>query len=125
MIDRTIFTFTLDILDTSDPDPHIAQRRGKKIGTHVSFFKQGICSERTLVCAVKSTSLTATIKVLEPVGLGGNKLRGKFGKLFLTTNDSLRVYKVPCESSISFSGILYPDRVKIGAFFEDQVVRWM
>ncbi len=69
-------------------------RRGKKIGSHVSFFKQGVCADRTLVCAVKSTTLTATIKVLEPMGLGVSNLRGKIGKLFRATNDSLRVFKV-------------------------------
>ena len=77
-------------------------RKGKKIGSNVSFFKQGMCSERNLVCAVKSTTLTATIKVLEPVGLGISNLRGKIGKLFRATNDSLRVFKefyIPTEST--------------------------
>ena len=94
LADRIMFSFPLDILDTTNMDQSHSIRKGKRIGTHVSFFRLGICSDRVLVCAVKSTSLTATIKVLEPVGLGGNKLRGKFGKLFRTTNDSLRVYKV-------------------------------
>jgi hypothetical protein len=93
LADRNLFTFTLDVLDAEGPHDS-ASRKGKKIGSHVSFFKQGVCAERTLVCAVKSTSLTATIKVLEPVGLGGSRLRGKLGKLFRTTNDSLRVFKV-------------------------------
>jgi hypothetical protein len=96
LADRNLFTFTLDVLDIDGHHDSGASRKGKKIGSHVSFFKQGVCAERTLVCAVKSTSLTATIKVLEPVGLGGSKLRGKLGKLFRTTNDSLRVFKVSC-----------------------------
>lgn len=94
MTERTLYTFPLDVLDVDEFHEPINHRKGKKIGSHVSFFRQGVCSERTLVCAVKSTTLTATIKVFEPVGLGGNKLRGKLGKLFRTTNDSLRVYKV-------------------------------
>lgn len=81
-------------------------RRAKKIATSVSFFKHGICAERSLICAVKSTSLTATIKVLEPVGLGVTNLRGKLGRLFKAPNEPFRVYKefyIPTEAkSIHF-----------------------
>ncbi|XJO72365.1 hypothetical protein BDV3_003492 [Batrachochytrium dendrobatidis] len=99
--DKTLLSFPLQVLNISEVDTTGAGYKGKKIGSHVSFFKQGICAERTLVCAVKSTALTATIKVLEPVGLGVNNLRGKIGKLFRATNDALRVYKefyIPTES---------------------------
>ncbi|KAH9267073.1 hypothetical protein BASA84_000831 [Batrachochytrium salamandrivorans] len=104
--DKTLFSFPLQVLDSLEEDSSNILRHGKKIGSHVSFFKQGVCSERTLVCAVKSTALTATIKVLEPVGLSAGNLRGKIGKLFRATNDALRVYKefyIPTESkSIHF-----------------------
>ena len=92
--DRNLFSVTLDVLDNPENDSAAGITKWKKIGTNVSFFKLGVCSERTLISAVKSSSLSATIKLLEPVGLGGNKLKGKFGRLFKSSSDSLRVYKV-------------------------------
>jgi hypothetical protein len=92
--DRTLYSFKLDILDIPEKDTSMGTWKGKKIGMNVSFFKVGVCAERTLICCVKSSSLSATIKLLEPVGLGANKLKGKFGRLFKSSNDSLRVYKV-------------------------------
>nr|KAJ3423238.1 RHO1 GDP-GTP exchange protein 2 [Polyrhizophydium stewartii] len=106
LADKSLLSFPLQVLDVTEAEANSVGRKGKKIGSHVSFFKQGVCAERTLVCAVKSTTLTATIKVLEPVGLGVSNLRGKIGKLFRATSDSLRVYKefyIPTESrSIHF-----------------------
>ena len=55
--------------------------RPKKIGSNVTFFRQGVCNNMALVCTVKSTALTATIKVLAPVGLGVSNLHGKIGKV--------------------------------------------
>lgn len=107
-----LYSFNLDILDNAEKDAAIGVRNGKKIGTNVSFFKLGVCSERTLICAVKSSSLSASIKLLEPVGLGGNKLKGKFGRLFKSTNDSLRIYKVEIsiENYRNFTSQLNPDQ---------------
>lgn len=55
---------------------------------------------------MKSTTLTATVKVLEPVGLGVTNLRGKLGRFFRAPNEPLRVFKefyIPTESrSIHF-----------------------
>ena len=97
LADRTFLSFPLEMLNQSDD----SNRKGKKIGSSVSFFKLGVCSDRTFVCAVKSTTLTATVKVLEPVGLGVTNLRGKLGKLFRAPNEPLRVFKefyIPTES---------------------------
>ncbi|KAI8903114.1 CNH domain-containing protein [Gorgonomyces haynaldii] len=102
LADRNFLTFPLSILESADGQT----RKGKKIAASVSFFKQGICIDRSFVCAVKSSTLTATIKVLEPVGLGVTNLRGKLGKLFKAPNEPLRVFKefyIPTESrSIHF-----------------------
>eukprot|EP00842_Homolaphlyctis_polyrhiza_P000294 jgi/Hompol1/1265/HPOL_002670-RA len=101
LADKNLLSFPMQILDFTEAEASSSSRKGKKIGSQVSFFKQGVCTERTVVCAVKSTALTATIKVLEPVGLGVSNLKGKIGKLFRGTSDSLRVYKefyIPTES---------------------------
>ena len=117
--DRNLFSVTLDVLDNPENDSAAGIRKWKKIGSNLSFFKLGVCSERTLISAVKSSSLSATIKLLEPVGLGGNKLKGKFGRLFKSSSDSLRVYKVIIETNqlIKRNSIFQPNQCPF-IFFE-------
>jgi hypothetical protein len=85
---------------------NVERLRPKKIGTTVTFFRQGVCNNMTMVCTVKSTALTATVKVMEPVGLGTSTLNGKIGRMFGTSNEALRLKKefyIPSESkSIHF-----------------------
>lgn len=70
-------------------------RRGKRITTHISFFKCGVCLNKTLVCVVKASALSSTIKVLEPID---SSTRGRskptFKKLIQGGNDTLRTFKV-------------------------------
>jgi hypothetical protein len=50
-----------------DPDETtLANKRPKKIMGHTSFFKAGVCLGRVLVCSVKTSTLSSTVKVLEP-----------------------------------------------------------
>jgi len=50
-----------------DPeDTTLANKRPKKIMGHTSFFKVGVCLGRVLVCSVKSSTLSSTVRVLEP-----------------------------------------------------------
>ncbi|KDN52318.1 CNH-domain-containing protein [Tilletiaria anomala UBC 951] len=102
LADKTLHTFTLDALDPSDPMGSL--KRGRRISGTVSFFRAGICLKRTLVCVVKSSSLSSTIKTLEPID---QSMRGKkrptFQKLLQGPGqESLRVFKefyIPTESS--------------------------
>lgn len=70
-------------------------KRMKRISSHTSFFKAGHCLGRTLVCVVKASSLSSTIKTLEPID---QNVRGKnkptFKKLLQGGNDTLKVFKV-------------------------------
>eukprot|EP00835_Amoeboradix_gromovi_P002975 NODE_183_length_15731_cov_0.226778.p1 type:complete len:945 gc:universal NODE_183_length_15731_cov_0.226778:6110-3276(-) len=71
----------------------------KKLSAHVSFFKTGISGSRPLVCVVKSTSLSSTIKAYEPTELNSQKGISKF---FKTQNDSVKLYRelyIPSEST--------------------------
>lgn len=71
-------------------------KKGRKIAGHVSFFKVGVSSSKTLVCAVRSTALSTTIKVLEPlpsVGKGSGRKKG-FDRLFGSNKEGMRVFKV-------------------------------
>lgn len=86
-------TFPLEALDPRDPSAGL--RRGKRIASHISFFKCGVCVGKTLVCVVKASALSSTIKVLEPID---QNIRGRskptFKKLIQGGNDTLRAYKV-------------------------------
>ena len=83
--------------------PDYEKLKSKKVATSITFFKQGICNNMTLICTVKSTTLKSTIKVLEPNdGGASNILPGKIGKMFKSTNEVLRLKKefyVPSESN--------------------------
>lgn len=97
---KTLQSYSLSAL-TSD-DPALA-KRPKKIQNHCSFFKTGICMGRHLVCCVKSSTLSTTIKVFEPndAMTKGKKQKG-LGKLMGGGFDELRPFKefyIPTESS--------------------------
>ncbi|KAN0061281.1 RHO1 GDP-GTP exchange protein 2 [Thecaphora frezii] len=101
LAEKSVHTFTLDALDPSDPMGSL--KRGRRISSHTSFFRAGICLGRTLVCVVKSSSLSSTIKTLEPIE---QNVRGKkqptFRKLLQGGQETLRVFKefyIPTESS--------------------------
>lgn len=102
LADKAVQTFMVDGLDPSDAAN--AAKRARKISTNASFFKTGICLNRTLVCIVKSGSVSSTIKTLEPndpSGKGGKK-QPTIRKLLQGGNELLRVYKefyIPTESS--------------------------
>ncbi|KAI8852236.1 CNH domain-containing protein [Chytridium lagenaria] len=98
--DKTLLLFSLEALDVGSTDG--SGRKGRKIADAINFFKSGICADRTLVCAVRSTPLTSTVKVFEPVGLGNSKRLGKLGKLFMSASDSLKLFKefyIPAEAT--------------------------
>lgn len=93
MPERAVITFPLDALDPRDPMAGL--KRAKRVSSHTSFFKAGMCLGRMLVCVVKASALSTTIKTLEPID---QNLRGKnkptFKKLLQGGNDTLRVFKV-------------------------------
>ena len=79
-----------------DPnDTTLANKRPKKVVGHTNFFKAGVCLGRVLVCCVRSSSLSSTVKVYEPLdtlarGKGRPALRG-----FLRGGqDTLKAFKV-------------------------------
>ncbi|TFK51833.1 CNH-domain-containing protein [Heliocybe sulcata] len=99
--ERQVITFPLDALDQSDPMAGL--KRAKRISSHTSFFKAGVCLGKTLVCVVKASPLSSTIKTLEPID---QNVRGRskptFRKLLQGGHDTLRVFKefyIPVESS--------------------------
>ncbi|OCH85211.1 CNH-domain-containing protein [Obba rivulosa] len=99
--ERQVITLPLDALDPMDPLAGL--KRAKRIASHISFFKAGVCLGKTLVCVVKASPLSSTIKTLEPID---QNIRGRskptFRKLLQGGNDTLRVFKefyIPVQSS--------------------------
>jgi hypothetical protein len=76
-------------------DPMAGLKRAKRISSHTSFFKAGICLGKVLVCVVKSSPLSSTIKTLEPID---QNVRGRskptFRKLLQGGNDTLKLFRV-------------------------------
>ncbi|GJE93881.1 CNH-domain-containing protein [Phanerochaete sordida] len=96
-----VITFPLDSLDPRDPNA--ALKRAKRIASHASFFKAGVSLGRTLVCVVKTSALSSTIKVLEPIDTNVRGARKPtFKKLLQGGNDTLKLFKefyIPVQSS--------------------------
>jgi RHO1 GDP-GTP exchange protein 1/2 len=100
LCNKTLMSFSLQALEPNEP---ALSKRGKKIQSHCTFFKSGICLGRHLVCCVKSTALSTTIKVYEPNDAmsKGKKQKG-FGKMFNAGQDELKAFKefyIPTEST--------------------------
>jgi len=97
--ERSVTTFPLDCLDPSDPNA--ALKRGKRISSHTSFFKSGVCLGKMLVAVVKSSTLSSTIKVLEPVdqSMRGKKPQTSFMKRLNGGNEALNLFKVSASAS--------------------------
>lgn len=101
LAEQSVYTFTLDALDSADPVGSL--KRGRRISSHTTFFRAGVCMGRTLVCVVKSGPLSSTIKTLEPIEQNVRfKKQPTFRKLLQGGQDTLRVFKefyIPTESS--------------------------
>ena len=100
LTNRSLVSYNLAALDPNEP---ALSKRAKKIQSHCNFFKTGICLGRHLVCCVKSSALSTTIKVYEPNDAmsKGKKQKG-FGKMFNAGQDELKPFKefyIPTESS--------------------------
>ncbi|KAF9435822.1 RHO1 GDP-GTP exchange protein 2 [Entomortierella beljakovae] len=75
LAEKQLLAYGLEALDPADPNS--PSKRARKLGTSVSFFKTGICQNRTLVGIVKNSSnalnQSSTIKTLEPIEQAGFK----------------------------------------------------
>ncbi len=100
---KTLTSYSFEALEMNNQNP--LATRPKKIQGHANFFKAGIGLGRHLVCSVKTSTLSTTIKVFEPMDNlnKGNKKAG-LGKMFQSGQDALKPFKV---------GNIHPDiRVK-------------
>lgn len=125
LADKILYTYSLDTLLSTET----GMKRGRKISSHVSFFKVGKIwdkstqanasgpdqvitvdgIEKTLVCFVRYNAMTSTIRALEPYETtkeSSKKKNKNLGRLIRGNNEVLKAYKdlyIPGEaSSIQF-----------------------
>jgi hypothetical protein len=63
--ERQVFTFPMDALDAHDTMAGL--KRAKRISNHTTFFKAGYCLGKAVVCTVKSSPLSSTFRVFQPI----------------------------------------------------------
>ncbi|KAH7327697.1 CNH domain-containing protein [Rhizoctonia solani] len=63
LAERSVFAFPLEALDQFDR----MNRMSRIAGGQTSFLKAGTCMGRTMVCIVKTASLSSTVKALEQI----------------------------------------------------------
>jgi hypothetical protein len=91
---KNLSSYPLETLDASDAQSALAKRPGRKIG-HASFFRTGVCLGRHLVCCVKTSAPSSTIKVYEPMdSMVKGKKKPAFSKMFQGGQDTLKPFKV-------------------------------
>ncbi|TVY43754.1 Rho1 guanine nucleotide exchange factor [Lachnellula subtilissima] len=96
---KSLLSYPLSALNPNEP---ALNKRPKKIQSHCNFFKTGICLGRHLVCCVKSSALSTTIKVFEPNDAMSKGKKQKGFKMFSNGQDELKAFKefyIPTESS--------------------------
>ncbi|KAL4808705.1 CNH domain-containing protein [Aspergillus unguis] len=102
LANKTLYSYPLDALDLTEGQNSVA-KRPKKIQNHANFFKSGIGLGRHLVCSVKTSALSTTIKVYEPMdNLARGKKKSTVSKMFQSGQDTLKPFKefyIPAESS--------------------------
>ena len=101
LANKTLASYPLEALDANNQNP-LATRPKKNQG-HANFFKAGIGLGRHLVCSVKTSALSTTIKVYEPMdNLAKGKKKPAISKMFQSGQDALKLFKVDGPSLIPF-----------------------
>jgi hypothetical protein len=94
LANKTLSSYPLEALDVSEGQNSMA-KRPKKIQGHANFFKCGIGLGRHLVCSVKTSAMSTTIKVYEPMdNLAKGKKKSAVSKMFQSGQDTLKPFKV-------------------------------
>ncbi|KAJ1657937.1 RHO1 GDP-GTP exchange protein 2 [Dispira simplex] len=76
--DRNLWAYPLEALN-----PTLAvNAKGRKVHSHVTFFKAGLCLNRVLVCSVRSGPISTSIKSDEPVAPNQIPRNKSLGRLF-------------------------------------------
>ncbi|KAK6409122.1 RHO1 GDP-GTP exchange protein 2 [Elasticomyces elasticus] len=101
LADKAVYTYPLEALDPEE-SPNSPAKKGKRI-CHANYINAGMCNGQTLLCCVKSSSLSSTVKVFEPMErTAAGKKKSGFAKMLASGQEVLRPYKefyIPMESN--------------------------
>jgi hypothetical protein len=93
LTEKTVYSFSMEALDPDDSNAAIS-KRGRKI-CHANFFKAGVCQGQQLVCCVKTSALSSTIKVYEPMdSMTKKSKKSGLAKMLASSQDVLKPFKV-------------------------------
>jgi hypothetical protein len=111
LTEKTVYSFSMEALDPDDSNAAIS-KRGRKI-CHANFFKAGVCQGQQLVCCVKTSALSSTIKVYEPMdSMTKKSKKSGLAKMLASSQDVLKPLKVIlsiyCKSSLMFQEFYIP-----------------
>lgn len=99
---KSLLSFPLSVLDPGEPAGGPLAKRPKKIQSHCNFFTTGVCLQRHLVCCVKSSAMSTTIKVFEPNDAMSKGKKKQGFTMFKSGQDELKAFKefyIPAEAS--------------------------
>lgn len=101
LTDKMLYSYPMEVLDM-DGANSVVNSRGRKIG-HANFFRSGVCAGQQLVCSVKTSGLSTTIKAYEPMDtMTKNVKKSGLAKMLASNQDVLKPFKefyIPTESS--------------------------
>lgn len=101
LADKVMYSYPMEALDPEESQA-APSKRGRKI-CHASYFNAGMCNGKLLVCCVKSSSLSSTVKVYEPMdSMTKGKKKSGLSRMLAGGQDVLRPYKefyIPMESN--------------------------
>lgn len=100
LADKAVYTFPIEALE--DESQGAPSKRGKRI-CHANYINAGMCNGQTLVCCVKSSSLSSTVKVFEPMdSMTKGKKKSGLAKMLASGQEVLKPHKefyIPMESN--------------------------
>nr|POF22256.1 rho1 guanine nucleotide exchange factor 1 [Quercus suber] len=100
LADKAVYTYPLEALE--DESMAAPSKRGRRI-CHANYINAGMCNGQTLVCCVKSSSLSSTVKVFEPMdSMTKGKKKSGLAKMLASGQEVLKPHKefyIPMESN--------------------------
>ena len=90
---KTLQSYPFEAMESNNQNPLAS--RPRKIQGHANFFKVGVGLGRHLVCGVKTSAMSTTIKVYEPMDdITKGKKKPAISKMFAGGQDALKPFKV-------------------------------
>jgi hypothetical protein len=100
LAEKTVYSYSMEALESDEGRADVS-KRGRKI-CHANFFKAGVCQGQQLVCCVKTSALSSTIKVYEPMdSMAKKSKKSGIAKMLASSQDVLKPLKVSLHFAVS------------------------